>query len=218
MQPSSRRAWFCSVGGILLLFPALCLATDVRIVAVTPGKSADVVIDGGAPVTIEVGATIEKIKVLKADWNGAVVSVDGTTRTLPLTTDSSAGHIASSSTITLPADAHGQFLASGAVNGRPLEFLVDTGATLTTLSRGDATRIGLDYRGGRPTQANTVNGVVRAWQVSLASVRVGDVTVRDIAALVVDNDALPVGLLGMSFIDRFDMQRQGSTLILRRRR
>ena len=137
---------------------------------------------------------------------------------LPLTTDSSVGHIASSSTITIAADTRGQFFTSGAVNGRPVDFIVDTGATLMTLSRADATRIGLDYRGGRPAKATTVNGVVHGWRVSLASVRVGDVTVRDVDAIVVDNDTLPVGLLGMSFLGRFDMQRQGSTLVLRRSR
>jgi aspartyl protease family protein len=48
-------------------------------------------------------------------------------------------------------------------------------------------------------------------------VRVGEVTVRDVDAIVLDNDTLPVGLLGMSFLNRFDMNRQGPTLVLRRR-
>ena len=63
-----------------------------------------------------------------------------------------------------------------------------------------------------------MNGVVNGWRVSLDSVRIGDMTVRDVDAMVVDNDTLPVGLLGMSFLGRFDMQRQGATLVLRRRR
>jgi aspartyl protease family protein len=96
-----------------------------------------------------------------------------------------------------------------------VNFLVDTGATLTTFSRAEATRIGLNYSGGRPATAQTPNGVVHGWQVSLGSVRVGNVTVRDVDAIVIDNDTLPVGLLGMSFLGRLDMQRQGSTLVLR---
>src|SRR2546427_604632 len=99
-----------------------------------------------------------------------------------------------------------------------VRVVVDTGATLTTLSRADAQRIGLDYRGGKPTRTTTANGVVNGWRMSLGSVRVGDTTVRDVDAMIVDNDTLPVGLLGMSFLGRFDMQRQGSTLVLRRRR
>jgi aspartyl protease family protein len=58
---------------------------------------------------------------------------------------------------------------------------------------------------------------MNGWRVSLHAVRVGGMTVHDIDAIVVDNDTLPVGLLGMSFLGRFDMHRQGSTLVLRRR-
>jgi aspartyl protease family protein len=198
-----------------LFLSSLCSATDVRVVAVTPGQSAEVVIDDGAPVTIQVGEMIEGVKLLSADRGGAVLSADGITETLPLVTDRSIEHAASSSTVTLSADPRGQFVTRGAVNGRPVTFLVDTGANLTALSRADATRIGLDYSGGRPATAQTPNGVVHGWRVSLGSVRLGDVTVRDVDAIVIDNDTLPVGLLGMSFLGRFDMQRHGSTLVLR---
>jgi aspartyl protease family protein len=212
------RVWLYVVGALLLL-PALCLATDVWVVAVTPGQSAAVVIGGGAPVTIEIGETVEGVTLLKADRGGAVLRVDGVTKTLPLVAEPSSvagdtGH----GTLTLSTDAHGQFFTSGAVNGRSMRFIVDTGATWTTLSRAQAQRIGLDYRSGTPTKIMTVNGVTNGWRVSLHSVRVGGMTVHDIDAIVVDNDTLLVGLLGMSFLGRFDMHRQGSTLVLRRRR
>jgi aspartyl protease family protein len=213
-----RHVWSYPFGGVLLL-PALCLATDVRVVAVTPGRSAAVVIESGVPVTIEVGETVEGVKLLRADRDGAVLSVHGVTQTLPLVADpASVEDATGSDTVTLSADAHGQFFTSGAVNGRAVRFLVDTGAAVTTLSRADAQRIGLHYRDGARARVTTVNGVVNGWRVSLASVRVGDLTVRDVDAIVVDNDTLPVGLLGMSCLNRFDMHRQGSTLVLRRRR
>ncbi len=122
-----------------------------------------------------------------------------------------------SGTVTLSADAHGHFFTSGAVNGQAMRFLVDTGATLTTLSRADAERVGLDYRTGTPVKTMTANGVASRWRVSLDSVTVGDTTVRHIDGFVTDADTLPFGLLGMTFLDRFDMNRQGSTLVLRRR-
>lgn len=203
----------------LLLLPALCGATDVQVVAITPGRSADVVIGRGAPVTIEVGETVDGVKLLRADKAGAVLSVDGVTRTLPLVAYTGSNEDpGGSGTLTLSADARGQFITSGTVNGRSIRFIVDTGATLTTLSRTHAKRIGLDYRSGTPTRATTANGVVNGWRVSLDSVRVGDTTVHDVPAMVVDNDTLPLALLGMSFLDRFDIRRQGSTLVLRRRR
>jgi aspartyl protease family protein len=203
---------------VVLLLPALCLAAGVRVVAVTPGQSADVVMENGAPVTLQVGETVEGITLLSADRAGVVIAADGVRQALPLVADPSIEHAAETSSVTLSADARGQFLTSGTVNGRPVRFIVDTGATLTTLSRTEATRIGLDYGGGKMTKLQTANGEAQGWRVSLAAVRVGDVTVRDVDAIVVDNETLPVALLGMSFLGRFDMQRQGSTLVLRRSR
>jgi aspartyl protease family protein len=214
---SRRRVWLCCGGALLL--PTLCRATEVRVVAVTPGQSADVVIEHHAPVTLDVGETVEGVKLLRVDRGGAVLSVDGITKRLPVVAvPASMGAANGSGTVTLSADARGHFFTSGTVNGRTVRFVVDTGASLTTLSRADAQRIGLHYRDGTPAQVMTVNGLVNGWRVSLGSVRVGDTTVRDVDAIVVDNDTLPVGLLGMSFLGRFDMQRQDSTLVLRRRR
>jgi aspartyl protease family protein len=203
-------------GGLAAL-AAPCLATDVRVVGVTPGQSADLVIGDGTPVTIHVGETIEGVKLLRASLAGAVVSEEGITETLPLVTDGSSEQAAPSDTVRLSADTDGQFLTRGAVNGRPVNFIVDTGATLLALSRPEATRIGVDYSGGRPAKVQTASGEAHGWRVSLASVCVGEVTVRDVDAIVIDGDAPRVGLLGMSFLNRFDMHRQGSALLLRRR-
>jgi len=217
LEPAlARRGW--PLAGLLLL-SAPCLATDVRVVAITPGRSADVVIGRGPPVTIEVGETVDGVTLRRADRAGALLTVDGNTRQVPLVPDTGwAGGASVSGSVTLEAGPGGQFFTSGTVNGRSMRFVVDTGATLTMLSRADAQRIGLDYRGGTPVRTATANGVANRWRTSLDSVRVGDATVRDVDAIVVDNDTLPVGLLGMSFLAHFDMQRQGSTLVLRRRR
>jgi aspartyl protease family protein len=201
----------------LLITAAPAFATDVRVVAITPGRSADLLIDGRGPLTVDVGATIEGVTVLRADYNGAVVRFDSTTRTLALTSDPSAGHVASGSTLTLPADAHGQFWVKGSINERPVTFMVDTGASYVALSRSDADRLGVDYSHGRPVLFSTANGPVRGWLIVIPTMRVGDITVHDVQAGVNDGE-MPFGLLGMSFLNRFDMQRQGTTLVLRRSR
>src|SRR4029077_1557789 len=108
------------------------------------------------------------------------------------------------------SDGFGQFFTAGTVNGRSVRFIVDTGATLTTLSRADAQRIGLDYRGGTPLRVHTVNGDTIGRSVSLRTVQIGGATVHDVQAVVIDNDTIPVGLLGMNFLAHFDMRRQGS--------
>jgi aspartyl protease family protein len=191
-------------------------AGEVQVVAVTPGVSAEIVIRGGTPLTIHVGDTVEGVTLLEAQRRGAVLRIDGETKTLPLA--AYRGPSVDAASVTLAADGNGHFFAQGDVNGTIVPFVVDTGATLTALSRSAAERIGLDYSRGTPIQGMTANGAVRGWRVSLDSVRIGSAIERNVEAVVVDNDSLPVALLGMSYLNRFDMHRQGSTLVLRRRR
>lgn len=213
----SLRTWIAGLGLVLALLSPLGASPDVRVVAVTPGRSADVVIGGREPITIEEGQTIEGVKVIRVNAAGAVVSIDGETRMLPLAGIRAGEHLTNSSgSVTIPADARGHFVATGMINGRRVPFLVDTGATLVALSRAEASRLGIDYARGKEAFSRTANGVARGWLVTLESVRVGDVSVRDVPAMVMDGD-LPSTLLGMSFLGRFDLQQQGSTLVLRRR-
>jgi aspartyl protease family protein len=196
-----------------------CGASEVQVVAVTPGVSADVVIDGGAPITLEIGGEpVEGVTLLETRRSGAVLRIDDVVRTVPLggvyAEDTAS---AQSRTVALSADAQGHFVTRGTINGRSVRFLVDTGATLTTLSRREADRIGLDYRRGALQQTVTANGTVQGWRVSLATVGVASATASDVEAMVLDSDALQDVLLGMSFLGRFDMRSQGSTLVLRRR-
>ncbi len=211
-----RHDWRRLAAAALLLLPSSAVATEVVVVGVTPGRSADLVIEQREPITVEEGQTIDGVTVVSVTTTGAVVRIDGVTRSLALTAVRGAGAAAASS-ITLTADARGHYLGSGTINGRPVRFIVDTGATYVALSRADATRLGIDYAKGTPAMSSTANGVVRGWIVALASVRVGEVTVRDVAALVVDGD-VPGVLLGMSFLERFDLRQTGSTLVLRRNR
>src|SRR5262249_61536651 len=107
----------------------------------TPGQTGDVVIGDGTPVTIQVGQTVDEVTLLRADLGGAVLSADGTTETLPVVADGSIDRTPRRGAVTLSADARGHFLTRGTVNGRPVAFIVDTGATLTTLSRTHPTPI-----------------------------------------------------------------------------
>jgi len=204
-----------------LLWAAICGAAevDLQVVGVSPGQSAEISISGGSPITIGIGETIEGVTVLSADRRGAVVRSGGIARTLPLVAyrSSTGGAGGGGYSITLLAGPSGQFLASGAVNGSPMQFVVDTGATWVALSRSQAKRMGINYTRGTPTLTSTANGIVRGWRLKVDSVRIGDATERDVDAVVLDGDSGPVGLLGMSYLNRFDMQRQGKTLVLRRR-
>lgn len=118
--------------------------------------------------------------------------------------------------VRLKADARGHFVFGAAVNDRAASFMADTGATLVVLTYEDAARLGLspqslDFSG----RVETANGVSRVAPVTLDRVRVEDITVRDVSALVAESGALGTNLLGMSFLGRLkSFQMQGSELIL----
>ena len=118
--------------------------------------------------------------------------------------------------VVLAADTHGHFVSDGAINGNPIRFLVDTGATSVALPASDADRLGIDYRKGRRGISNTAGGPVTVYRVSLDSVRLGGIELRTVDAVVIEQ-GLDIALLGMSFLNRVEMMRDGATMTLIRR-
>jgi aspartyl protease family protein len=102
------------------------------------------------------------------------------------------------------------------VNGAAVRFLVDTGATMVSLGASDARRIGLDFNRGQKGMTQTANGQTMVSKVKLDTVRIGDVTLHNVDALIHQTE-MPMALLGMSFLNRMEMQRDGSTMTLRKR-
>ncbi len=226
MRQSRKGSWLSAAAKvrsllrvILLALPSLAAATEVSVVAIAPGRSATLIIDSKSPMLLEIGEAVDGVRLLRAERTQAVLDIDGSTKTLPLLSGSSANRPGSStgSSIVLSADESGHFTGNALVNGRTLRVLVDTGATVVAISRRDAERLGISYRHGKQTISQTASGLSRGWEISLDSVSLGSVTVRNVEAVVMDSNALPFGLLGMSFLNRFNLQRQGATLILRRR-
>jgi aspartyl protease family protein len=117
----------------------------------------------------------------------------------------------------LYANAQGHFLAEGQVNGRTTRFIVDTGATSVTLSSVEARRMGIAYLAGKKGAVRTANGTVPAYEVKLDTVRLGDITLYGVDAIVLEGDKLPLPLLGMSFLNRLDMKREGEAMTLTKR-
>lgn len=106
--------------------------------------------------------------------------------------------------VELRRGSDGHFQATLDVNGAPIRFMVDTGATDIVLSRADAARAGIDLdRLAFTGRAITANGAVRTAQVRLDSLTLGDVTARNLPASVTDG-ALGTSLLGMAYLNRFE--------------
>ena len=119
--------------------------------------------------------------------------------------------------VTLAPDSRGHFVTDGQVNGVHMRFLVDTGATMVSLPVSAAARLGIDYKQGRRGYSQTANGVSVVYNVMLDSVTVGGVTIMNVEGLVHEAAGLDVALLGMSFLSRTEMRREGPTLTLVKR-
>jgi aspartyl protease family protein len=100
-------------------------------------------------------------------------------------------------------DGLGRFRIDGRVEGRSLEFIVDTGATVIALTADDAASLGIHPAVGDYTVLmRTASGTIRAAPTTLDMVEIGDIMVRDVPAVVMPDGALSDNLLGMSFLSR----------------
>ena len=118
-------------------------------------------------------------------------------------------------TVELRAERGGHFHTEAEINGRPVEVMVDTGATLVALSYEDAERAGIYLSPKDFTQTvNTANGRARVAPVTLGRVTIGEITVRDVRAFVSEPGRLSGSLLGMSFLGRLSVEIRDGTLIL----
>jgi aspartyl protease family protein len=190
---------------------------DVGLAGQFPGKAL-LTINGGAPRIVAIGvATEEGVKVLSVQGETATIEVDGKKRVLRVgqnVASQSSGSGPASATLT--ADAAGHFLTIGNVNGTTIRFIVDTGASTISIGASDARRIGIDPSKGQMGYSQTANGVTQVSLVKLNSVRVGDIVLNNVDATVHQQD-LPFALLGMSFLNRMEMQRNGETMTLKQR-
>ena len=207
---------------IFLLFlsaSGLAAAADINVVALTAGKAV-VTVNGGKPQTLALGqVTPEGVKLISADSESAVIEFGGKRRTLGMGQRISlGGGPVGAQRATLTADAGGHFITVVVINGISMKFMVDTGASLVTLGSVDAGRAGIRYRSGEKAMLQTASGTVPAYRVKLDTVRLGDITLNNVDGVVVEGKlAGELGLLGLSFLNRVDMQRDGVTMTLTRR-
>ena len=205
---------------IALLLALACgaaVAADVALIGLIGDKAAVLAVGGGEPKTVKVGQKWSGIAVISVERDQATVEIDGKQRVLKIGQHYRASAIASSrEKVVLAADRGGMFVAEGAVNGIPMRFVVDTGATYVSLSASDATRMGLDFRKGRPVVMQTANGAVIKYLVKFDRVRLGGIELTGVDGVVGDQE-MPYALLGMSFLNRLEMQRDGASMTLIRR-
>lgn len=184
------------------------------------GKSALLVINGGAPRAVAPGQRVQGVKVISTQGDEAVVEIEG--QRLTLRVGEAPGKVqgtapvASGNSIVLTADARGHFFTDGYINGRPIRFMVDTGASYVALSESMAQTLGLNYKEAQRVNMMTANGTSEGWMMKLNQVRVNDVMVYNVDA-VITPATMPAALLGNSFLNHFSMERHGSRMELNKR-
>jgi aspartyl protease family protein len=180
------------------------------------GSKALLMIDGQTQ-TLAVGEAARGVKVLRIDGDAVVVEVAGRQSTLQVggapARVGGGGGTAGAREVVIPAGPGGHFVVGGAINGRAVQFMVDTGATLIAMSRDEADRLGIDYSRADRGVTSTANGAVEVRVLTLSSVRVGSVELANVKAAIVPA-AMPGVLLGNSALSRFQMQRDNDIMRL----
>ena len=193
-------------------------AADVTLVG-SIGTKAIVVIDAGAPRMLAPGQkTAEGVVLLGVEKEGANFEIDGKKRTLRIGQAFSVPRAGTGKpSATLSADLGGHFIALGSINGGSVRFLVDTGATFVVLPAAQAKRLRVNYLQGERGQMQTANGIVLSYRVKLDRLRIGDIEVNNVDAVVVESYTMDLALLGMSFLNRMEMKRDGQSMTLTKR-
>ena len=208
----------CLSTALAFCLPAQVQAQDVALAGILGGKAL-LVVNGSAPRGVAPGESHMGVQVVSVGREDAVVDSAGGRRSLRLgEAPVRVGGSGTGQRVVLKADARGHFVSNGQINGRIMQYMVDTGASTVAIGRPDAQRMGLKFEEqGQSVRMNTANGVAQGWRMRLDSVRVGDVELRGVDAIVTPQP-MPYVLLGNSFLREFEMSRNGDEMVLLKRR
>jgi len=200
---------------LTLLAATTAAATEITVKRLSRDQ-AIVEIDGTRRLLRVDDTSPEGVTLISADDKEAVLEVDGEEKRYGLG-DPSRGIYEKPDAVTVRIwpTPNRMYAVLGSINGRPVDFVVDTGANLVALSGRQAQRLGIDVRVvGTPSQTITASGVAAAHLVNLSRVKVGDIELRGVEGIVIDGDYPPITLLGMSFLNRLNMRKDGQVMEL----
>ena len=192
-------------------------ATDIIVLGLFKNK-AIVKIDGVQRTLKKGKKSPEGVILLSADSYTVILEVDGKEQEFKL-----GRHVSTNFKQKKLAEAkimpvNGMYSTTGFINGHPVNFLVDTGATWIAMNVHQARSLGINFRYiGKRSAVSTANGVVPVYRVTLDKVRVGEIELRNVAAGVLEGNSPTQVLLGNSFLNRVEMQRQGQVMLLKQK-
>jgi len=193
-------------------------AGDVRVVGLFSGRAV-LLVDGHQRLLKPGQTSPEGVQLISATSEEAVLLIDGEEITARLDGRVSARkRTPVVNEVQVWRDTSGMYTTVGSINGLPVSFLVDTGATTVAMNANQARRLGIDYRViGRQSGVTTASGVARAWAVTLDTVKVGELELHNIAAVVLEGAHPTTTLLGMSYLGRLEINNDGRLMTLRKK-
>lgn len=213
------RAFLRHLPYLMLLCTHTVIAADSIQVRGLFRDTAIVSINGKQKVLKKGRPTAEGIELIRANSRTAVIRINGKEKELTLGSHIDATYQENNDerkTVIGP-DSRGMYFVNGSINGFQVKFLVDTGATLISMNRNEAKRMGINYKTeGVEGRSQTASGISKIYLLPLDKVRVGDIELRDVQASVHDSDHPAMILLGNSFLSQVDIERKGKLLTLTR--
>jgi aspartyl protease family protein len=179
-------------------------------------KDSAIVSVNGKQVLLKLGVTTkEGISLVSADSRGAVIKINGEIMNLDLSSKISARYTPPTGTTVAISRDNNQYRTTGSINGRPVTFLVDTGATVVAMNSQHARGLGLDLGQARAFNTTTASGQVKS--LLLPQMAVGDINVNNVSVAVLPGE-FPVDiLLGMSFLKHIEMSENAGLMLLKSR-
>lgn len=193
-------------------------ADDVRVVGLFSDRV--VLLVDGQQRLLKVGQTSpEGVKLISATSEKATLLVNGKEVVMRMDGRVSARKRAPEvDEVQVWRNPTGMYTTVGSINGLLVTFLVDTGASAVAMNAREARRLGIDYRVvGRESGVTTASGDERAWAVTLDTVKVGDLELRNVAAMVLEGGYPVTTLLGMSYLGQLEINNDGRLMTLRKK-
>ncbi len=202
----------------IILFSSLSYSVDSVHVKGLFNKKAAVLIIDGEQVLLKIGRTKLGVTLIEATSRDAILMIDGKRQRVALSQQIGGSYKKPAVTeVRIQSQQGGHHWVQGQINGGSVRFVVDTGATTIAMNLSTARRLGIDYAAGEKAAVSTANGVKEARVVNLNKVTVGSITQYNVLATVSLDDALPVVLLGNSFLSGVDLRTENGVLILKAR-
>ena len=209
----------CAASGAMLLWSANVWAEpSVRVDGLFKG-AAVLNIDGQQVMLREGKTGPAGVRLISASSRGAVVEVEGKRHALQLHTAIGGTYQQAEVTqVVIRKNDNDQYMVNGSINSQSVKFLVDTGANTIAMNEMDARRLGLLYRvDGREAPVVTASGVSKSWKVKLDTVKVGEIQIANVEAVVVQGAYPTEVLLGMSYLNHVKLQEHNSVLMLEKK-